>query len=56
MLIWTAVLVVGARHLIRHHSPLPVWLAYVLLMSGVLALICYWTGEPPRWRWGDRSD
>ena len=28
---------------------------FVLFMAGLLVLICYWKGEPPRWRWGDRD-
>jgi uncharacterized membrane protein YhaH (DUF805 family) len=32
----------------------PVAFQIVLLaIVGVLILICYWKGEPPRWRWGD---
>jgi drug/metabolite transporter (DMT)-like permease len=27
--------------------------AYVFTLSAVLVAICWWKGEPPRWRWGD---
>jgi hypothetical protein len=29
------------------------YLIYVALLSAVLTTICWLTGEPPRWRWGD---
>jgi hypothetical protein len=41
--------------------PTSVWLAprssalfvlFILGMCGVLGVVCYLTGEPPRWRWG----
>lgn len=25
---------------------------YVLGVSVLLVLVCWWKGEPPRWRWG----
>jgi len=25
----------------------------VIVLSALLVLICWWKGEPPRWRWGD---
>jgi uncharacterized membrane protein YhaH (DUF805 family) len=29
------------------------YLAYVLVLSVLLVGVCWLTGEPPRWRWGD---
>jgi hypothetical protein len=29
------------------------FLLFILGMCVVLGLVCYLTGEPPRWRWGD---
>jgi hypothetical protein len=32
------------------------WPAYAILLvaaCAVLVAICWWKGEPPRWRWGD---
>jgi hypothetical protein len=52
---WFAILVVGLIVLESRRAGLPWNLVYVLAMSGVLILICYWKGEPPQWRWGDRS-
>lgn len=31
---------------------LPAFLAAVFGLSAVLIAICWWKGEPPRWRWG----
>lgn len=28
---------------------------YAATLVAVLVLICYWKGETPRWRWGDRD-
>jgi len=27
---------------------------YVCALSALLVVICYATGEPPSWRWGDK--
>jgi hypothetical protein len=32
---------------------MPGFLISVFGLSGVLIAVCWWTGEPPRWRWGD---
>lgn len=34
----------------------PAHLACVALLTAVLIAICWRTGEPPRWRWGDKRD
>ena len=52
---WFVILIVGIIVLESRRASLPWMLLYVLLMSVVLMLICYWKGEPPQWRWGDRS-
>jgi hypothetical protein len=31
---------------------MPGFLASVFGLTGVIIAICWWTGEPPRWRWG----
>jgi hypothetical protein len=57
---WLVILLLGlvvleSRRLSHARSLLLAWtLLYVVLMSAVLVLVCYWKGEPPRWRWGDR--
>jgi hypothetical protein len=34
-----------------HHSPAR-FIAYVVILSIALTGVCWWKGEPPRWRWG----
>jgi hypothetical protein len=29
------------------------FIAYGLTLAAVLVAVCWWKGEPPRWRWGD---
>jgi hypothetical protein len=31
----------------------PAFLAVVMLGSLGFGLVCWWKGEPPRWRWGE---
>jgi len=31
------------------------FLAGVLGLAAALILVCWWTGEPPKWRWGRRD-
>ncbi|HXI35599.1 MAG TPA: hypothetical protein VNH80_01680 [Burkholderiales bacterium] len=31
------------------------FLAYALAISAVFIALCWLTGEPPRWRWGDED-
>jgi hypothetical protein len=31
---------------------LGLFLAYVTVLSGLLVVVCWLKGEPPRWRWG----
>jgi lipoprotein signal peptidase len=28
------------------------FIAYEVVLSAMLCVICWWKGEPPRWRWG----
>jgi len=51
--VWAAALVVGAVVLLpeRHGA----FAGFILAMGGLLTLVCYLTGEPPAWRWGDRD-
>ena len=56
LLLWAAAVFEGLL-LLRHNPYRPAsTLLFVLVMSGILILICYWKGERPRWRWGDRSE
>jgi len=49
---WFGVLLIGLGVIGLRGLPLA-HIAFVIVMTGVLILICYWKGEPPRWRWGD---
>lgn len=51
LVLWTAAL--GAGLWWRHASATVGAAAFVAGMSGILVLICWLTGEPPRWRWGE---
>jgi hypothetical protein len=35
------------------HVSIPGFIAGVTLPTLVMIGICFWKGEPPRWRWGD---
>jgi lipoprotein signal peptidase len=51
------VAVFAGLYLLRHNPYQPgCSLAFILVMGGILTLICYWKGEPPKWRWGERSE
>ncbi len=50
--IWFAVVLAAAPRIAVRQGPVAV-VAFVTLMSLVLVVICWLTGEPPRWRWGD---
>jgi hypothetical protein len=29
------------------------FIAYVVVLCALLTGVCWWKGEPPRWRWGE---
>jgi hypothetical protein len=29
-----------------------VYVLYALVLGAALVSVCYWKGEPPKWRWG----
>jgi hypothetical protein len=43
-------LVIGAIPLIHAAERTAVYIAYVVLVTVALVLVCWVTGEPPRWR------
>jgi hypothetical protein len=55
-LIWAAALIGGIFLLHHNRYQLPSRLAFVLSMCVIFVLVCYWKGEPPKWRWGGRSE
>ena len=48
---YIAIVVAGSFRFPPSQS-LPAFLAVVLIGSLVFGLVCWWKGEPPRWRWG----
>ena len=34
---------------------LPALLVYLLVLNVLLTAVCWLTGEPPQWRWGDKK-
>lgn len=51
LILWLAILTGAAGRLMPAHRL--AFLVFVVLMAALLTFICYLTGEPPRWRWGD---
>ena len=49
---WFATLFGGIAAIGVRRMPVP-HLVFVVAMVGLLLAICYWKGEPPRWRSGD---
>ena len=48
-------LVLGGIPVLHPSKGPAVYLAYVLLLTAALIVICWLTGERPRWRWGGRE-
>ena len=46
------VLVAVGAAVIPKHS-LAGLIAYAVVLSVLFAGVCWWKGEPPRWRWGE---
>jgi hypothetical protein len=55
LIVWAAVFTVGIFVLRLRGFSVPAHIVWAIAMSLVLVVICYLKGEPPRWRWGDRS-
>ena len=49
---WFVALFGGIAAMGLRHMPVP-HLIFVMAMLGLLFAVCYWKGEPPRWRSGD---
>jgi hypothetical protein len=52
LIAFVALLVVGSN-LIPPAKALGAFLAFVAVLCILLVGVCWLTGEPPRWRWGD---
>lgn len=51
MVVWTAGIIVGSLKIAPMNTT--IFLGFMVIMVVVLIGICYATGEPPRWRWGE---
>lgn len=49
---YVALLVVGSFVFLPNGEH-GLYLAYVAVLSGLLVVVCWLKGEPPRWRWGE---
>ena len=48
-------LVLGGIPFVQVSKGSIVYLVYVAVLTAALIVICWLTGEPPRWRWGGRD-
>jgi hypothetical protein len=48
--LWLAFTMLGTRLL----PNIGAFVIHTILLAGILVFICYWKGEPPRWRWGKK--
>jgi hypothetical protein len=56
---WTAltvftVLLAAGLFLFSPKTDLSAFLLYTALVSALFFGVCWWKGEPPRWRWGGK--
>jgi len=49
---FVGLIVVGAL-VFPPRKALAAYIIYVVVLSTALVGVCWWKGEPPRWRWGD---
>ena len=51
---YVVAIAVGIGYLRGHHDDYSRLdrVAYVLILTVLLCVICWWKGEKPRWRWG----
>ncbi|WP_210189168.1 hypothetical protein [Bradyrhizobium erythrophlei] len=47
---FAALIAVGTATILPHSRP--GFIAYVAMLCVLLIGVCWWKGEPPRWRWG----
>lgn len=50
-LVFIAFAIAGA--MVYARNPHPLFFVYLVVISAALIAVCWWKGEPPRWRWGD---
>lgn len=54
MAVWLVAVVAGAVLIAPWRMAL--YVPFMFLMAGLLIGVCYWKGEPPRWRWDGTDD
>ena len=58
MLVWSALVVVGFvivdSHAASTSAMLLIAIPNTIILSAMLVVVCYCTGETPRWRWGGK--
>ncbi|MGY8661236.1 hypothetical protein Q3C01_02555 [Bradyrhizobium sp. UFLA05-109] len=51
--VFIVLLIGGAVVLPARQSPV-IFVVYVVVLGLALVGVCWWKGEPPRWRWGGK--
>ncbi|MGH8461101.1 MAG: hypothetical protein ACRESS_05800 [Stenotrophobium sp.] len=51
IVLYAALLMAGAAVLLPQRD-IPAFIAYTIILSALLTLVCWLKGEKPRWRWG----
>lgn len=51
LVLYVGLLAGGAIGLLPTHGPIA-FLAYTVVLTVLLTGVCWYKGEPPRWRWG----
>jgi len=49
-----AILLVAGVLLFPPHIETARFVVYVVVCSTLFTIVCWWKGEPPRWRWGGK--
>jgi hypothetical protein len=55
LIIWVIVIVAATPFAPPDRHPV-LYGVFVAVMVCLMLAVCYATGEPPRWRWGDKDD
>jgi len=50
MIAYVLLIAIGAATIPRHS--LAEFITYFIVLTVLFAAVCWWKGEPPRWRWG----
>jgi hypothetical protein len=53
VLVGFVVLVIAGSTIFPPRQHLAAYIGYVVALGMLLIAVCWFTGEPPRWRWGD---